>query len=103
MGEIVREHHGFEEELCQQFRIYAVLSNYSLKHAHDQFEAEGEPFLHHALRLLLFYLRNIKEIGIAALRDAMTLIAILYNLEVRGDLGSVGRTGHAVARRKGRV
>ncbi len=67
----------------------------------QQFEGEGEPFLKHALRLVLFYLRNIKEIGVTALRDALTLAAIIYNMRVH-FAGGGRRGGEAAARKKAR-
>lgn len=57
----------------------------------DAFLADGEPFLTHAVGLILFYLRNIKEIGVTALRDALTLTAIIYNLNVSINPAAVGR------------
>lgn len=68
----------------------------------DHFIADGEPFLKHAVQLVLFYLRNIKEIGVTALRDALTLTAILYNLTVTLESGPV-RRGEAAVRRKVKV
>ena len=68
----------------------------------DQFTGDGEPFLKHTVRLILFYLRNIKEIGVTALRDALTLTAIIYNLTTVAESGPV-RRGEPAVRRKVKV